>query len=139
MKELRTSKPIRERSSGRSSASRTVIVPEDTSQHQSRAVLLDQDHRQGQDASSDAVDPLWQQYLATQSEELRNLLIERYMPIVQKRAERRWSSLPGTVELDDLISAGNLGLMNAVTAFDPSRGIKFEAFCLHRIDGSMTD
>ena len=139
MKELRTTKPIRERSAGHTPASRTVIVPENPGQNQSRAVFLDQEHHQEPEASADEKDPLWQQYLATQSKELRNLLIERYMNIVRNQAERIWSRLPDGVELDDLISAGTLGLMDAVSAFDPSRKIKFEAFCLHRIRGSIVD
>ena len=71
--------------------------------------------------------------------QLRNRLIERYISIVYSRAERLWSKLPEGIELDDLIQVGTCGLMDAISSFDPSRGIRFEAFCLTRIQGAMQD
>jgi len=70
---------------------------------------------------------------------LRNQLVERYMPLVRKWAERIWVKLPEGVELDDLISAGTFGLMEAINVFDISRGIPFEAFCAQRVKGAMYD
>jgi RNA polymerase sigma factor for flagellar operon FliA len=43
------------------------------------------------------------------------------------------------VELDDLISAGTFGLMDAIDAYDPARGVKFETYCAPRIKGSILD
>ena len=54
-------------------------------------------------------------------------------------AERIWSRLPDGVELDDLISAGVFGLMDAIDAFDLTRGVKFETYCVPRIRGAMLD
>ena len=54
-------------------------------------------------------------------------------------AERLHSKLPDKVELDDLISAGIFGLMDAIDAFDPERGVKFETYCSPRIKGSILD
>ena len=71
--------------------------------------------------------------------ELRNLLIEHYMPIVYHRADRIRVKLPDEIERDDLISAGTFGLIDAITAFDPERGVKFETFCLPRVQGAMLD
>jgi len=83
---------------------------------------------------------LWYQFTETPSDcFLRNRLIERYMPLVRNRAERIWAKLPDGVELDDLVSAGTFGLMNAISVFDISRGIPFEAFCVRRVDGAMLD
>ncbi|MDR1485171.1 MAG: FliA/WhiG family RNA polymerase sigma factor [Planctomycetaceae bacterium] len=87
----------------------------------------------------DEADQLWILYKQNPTDQLRNRLIERYMPIVRSRAERIWTRLPDGIELDDLISAGNFGLMDAISVFDPSRGIRFEAFCLPRIQGSIVD
>ncbi|MDR2761464.1 MAG: FliA/WhiG family RNA polymerase sigma factor [Planctomycetaceae bacterium] len=87
----------------------------------------------------DEADQLWILYKKNPTDQLRNRLIERYMPIVRSRAERIWARLPEGIELDDLISAGNFGLMDAISVFDPSRGIRFEAFCLPRIQGSIVD
>ena len=70
---------------------------------------------------------------------LRNRLVERYLPLVKYNGERIWSRLPDGVELDDLISAGVFGLMDAIKAFDMNRGVKFETYCVPRIRGAMLD
>ena len=72
-------------------------------------------------------------------EELRNRLVERYMPLVRYNGERIWQRLPDGVELDDLISAGIFGLMDAIDAYDMERGVKFETYCVPRIRGAMLD
>jgi RNA polymerase sigma factor for flagellar operon FliA len=83
---------------------------------------------------------LWHTYKADLSnKELRNRLVERYLPLVKYNGERIWSRLPEGVELDDLISAGVFGLMDAIDAFDLSRGVKFETYCVPRIRGAMLD
>ena len=71
--------------------------------------------------------------------QLRNQLMERYFPLVKYNGERIWQRLPDGVELDDLISAGVFGLMDAIDAFDMSRGVKFETYCVPRIRGAMLD
>ena len=65
--------------------------------------------------------------------------MERYFPLVKYNAERIWQRLPDGVELDDLISAGVFGLMDAIDAFDMERGVKFETYCVPRIRGAMLD
>lgn len=72
-------------------------------------------------------------------EALRNRLVERYMPLVRYNGEKIWQRLPDGVELDDLISAGIFGLMDAIDAFDLQRGVKFETYCVPRIRGAMLD
>ena len=71
--------------------------------------------------------------------ELRNQLVEHYLPLVKYNAERIWARLPDGVDLDDLISAGVFGLMDAIDAFDLERGVKFETYCVPRIRGAMLD
>ena len=73
------------------------------------------------------------------NESLRNRLIERYLSLVKYNGERIWARLPEGVELDDLISAGVFGLMDAIDAFDLTRGVKFETYCVPRIRGAMLD
>jgi RNA polymerase sigma factor FliA len=85
------------------------------------------------------VQQLWRDYRAEPTVELRNQLVELYLPLVKYNAERIWSRLPDGVELDDLISAGIFGLMDAVDAFDLQRGVKFETYCVPRIRGAMLD
>jgi RNA polymerase sigma factor for flagellar operon FliA len=65
--------------------------------------------------------------------------MEHYRDLVRYCAERLHSKLPDKVELDDLISAGTFGLMDAIDAFDPTRGVKFETYCSPRIRGSILD
>ena len=72
-------------------------------------------------------------------EELRNILMERHYPLVKYIAERLLQTLPKSIELDDLISAGLFGLMDAIRGFDPDRGIKFKTYCTTRIRGSILD
>src|SRR5579863_7241529 len=83
---------------------------------------------------------IWKSYKQDQSDqELRNVLIERYLPLVRYNAERVWAKLPDGVDLNDLISAGVFGLMDAIEAFDLTRGVKFETYCVPRIRGAMLD
>ena len=93
----------------------------------------------GEPVLDEDVDQLWALYKKNPTDQLRNRLIERYIPIVYSRAERLWHKLPEGIELDDLIQVGTCGLMEAISSFDPSRGIRFEAFCLTRIQGAMQD
>src|SRR5919202_404 len=85
------------------------------------------------------VQQLWRDYKAGPSLELRNQLVELYLPLVKYNAERIWARLPEGVDLDDLISAGVFGLMDAIDAFDLERGVKFETYCAPRIRGAMLD
>ena len=59
--------------------------------------------------------------------------------MVKYNAERVWAKLPEGVDLNDLISAGVFGLMDAIEAFDLSRGVKFETYCVPRSRGAMLD
>jgi len=83
---------------------------------------------------------VWIVYKQDQTDQsLRNRLIERYLPLVRYNAERVWAKLPEGVDLNDLISAGVFGLMDAIDAFDIDRGVKFETYCVPRIRGAMLD
>ena len=72
-------------------------------------------------------------------EALRNELMERHLPLVRYIAERLLQTLPKSIELDDLVSAGLFGLMDAIRGFDADRGIKFKTYCSTRIRGSILD
>lgn len=86
------------------------------------------------------VEQLWIEFKKDLSnQELRNRLVEIHLPLVKYNGERIWARLPEGVELDDLISAGVFGLMDAIDAFDLSRGVKFETYCVPRIRGAMLD
>ena len=90
--------------------------------------------------SDDPIHQVWRIYKVDLSrKDLRNQLVEKYMPLVKYNGERIWARLPEGVELDDLISAGVFGLMDAIDAFDLTRGVKFETYCVPRIRGAMLD
>ena len=65
--------------------------------------------------------------------------MERHYPLVRYIAERLLQTLPKSIELDDLVSAGLFGLMDAIRGFDAGRGIKFKTYCSTRIRGSILD
>tara|TARA_B100000809_G_scaffold237942_1_gene258290 strand:- start:3133 stop:3918 length:786 start_codon:yes stop_codon:yes gene_type:complete len=93
--------------------------------------------------NSTAVDEIyqvWQDYKNdSTNQSLRNRLVEKYFPMVKYNAQRVWARLPDGVEIDDLISAGVFGLIDAINAFDLTRGVKFETYCVPRIRGAMLD
>src|SRR5690242_12526052 len=90
--------------------------------------------------AAEDVAQIWDAFEADPSnQDLRNRLVEIYLPLVKYNGERIWSRLPEGVELDDLVSAGVFGLMDAIDAFDLSRGVKFETYCVPRIRGAMLD
>jgi RNA polymerase sigma factor for flagellar operon FliA len=82
---------------------------------------------------------VWAEYKAAPSPEQRNDLMEHYLPLVNKCAQRLHQKLPAVVQIDDLVSAGVLGLMDAIEAFEPGRAIKFATFSALRIRGAILD
>src|SRR3954469_14027320 len=82
---------------------------------------------------------IWVEYKKNKTEPLRNALMENYLHLVRYNAERIHVKLPDEVELDDLMSAGIFGLMDAINAFDLDRGVKFETYCAPRIRGAILD
>ena len=91
-------------------------------------------------ATEEEIAQVWLDFKRDQSNQnLRNALIERFLPLVRYNAERVWAKLPDGVDLNDLISAGVFGLMEAIEAFDLDRGVKFETYCVPRIRGAMLD
>lgn len=88
---------------------------------------------------SEALQSMWREYKRTSSVVLRNQLIEAYLPLVDFLSERIAERLPRCVDVDEVRSAGVLGLLDAVEGFDINRGIKFETYCSLRVRGSILD
>ncbi len=63
----------------------------------------------------------------------------QFFPYIEKVARRLARRLPAHVEIDDLVSSGVIGLMEAADRFDPTRVDRFEAFAEFRIRGAMLD
>jgi RNA polymerase sigma factor for flagellar operon FliA len=60
-------------------------------------------------------------------------------PLVKRVAFQMRQHLPSHVEMDDLVGAGTLGLVDALRKFDPSRKVKLESYARHRIRGGILD
>ncbi len=69
----------------------------------------------------------------------RDRLIREYIPLVKYHAGVIKLRLPPHIELDDLISSGIVGLIDAIDRFDPGKGVKFKTYAEFRIRGSMLD
>lgn len=69
----------------------------------------------------------------------RDQLILTYTPLIKFIATRMASRLPPQVSLDDLISCGTIGLIDAINKFDPSKNVQFKTYAEFRIKGAMLD
>jgi RNA polymerase sigma factor for flagellar operon FliA len=69
----------------------------------------------------------------------REKLIADHVPLIKYHAFRLASHLPPNIEINDLIGAGALGLIDAIEKFEPSRGVKFKTYAELRIRGEMLD
>lgn len=69
----------------------------------------------------------------------RDALILEHLPQIKYIAHRISAKLPAHVELNDLVSAGVLGLLDAVEKFDPARGVKFKTYAELRVKGAILD
>jgi RNA polymerase sigma factor for flagellar operon FliA len=81
----------------------------------------------------------WARYQRYKSDELRQKLLNRYLPLVRNVATRMAMGFPRSVELTDLINTGVIGLIEAFGHFDPARGVKFETYAVPRIRGAILD
>ena len=82
---------------------------------------------------------IWERVAATQDGVARQQLVEIYARVVKYVAGRMAIGLPHYVDHNDLISAGLLGLIQAIDNFDMNRGIKFETYAIPRIRGAILD
>lgn len=81
----------------------------------------------------------WEAYRHSGDPEIRQQLLNQYLPLVRNVAGRMAHGFPKSVELSDLISTGVIGLIEALKNFDPDRGVKFETFAVPRIRGAILD
>lgn len=87
------------------------------------------------------IDAAWLKFWNTKSPSLRKRIIEYYLPLASKIGNTYKKVLPyrPLVEGCDLINDASIGMIQAVDAFDPYRGIKFETFCKKRMFGAIYD
>jgi RNA polymerase sigma factor for flagellar operon FliA len=82
---------------------------------------------------------LWQAYQEHGDASAREQLIQENLRLVYHMAWKVMKSCPQEVEFDDLLSAGTIGLMNAIDNFDPERGLAFSTLAAPRIRGAILD
>lgn len=68
-----------------------------------------------------------------------NDLVVRYAPLVKRIAQHLMHRLPSSVQIDDLIQSGMIGLLEAARQYDPSQGASFQTYAGIRIRGAMLD
>jgi len=85
------------------------------------------------------VDTLWTEYRQNGSKVAKDKILAEYAGLVKYIADRVGYSLPRSVDRQDLVSCGILGLIKAVETFDPAKDIKFETFASHKIRGAILD
>ncbi len=86
-----------------------------------------------------SVKNLWREYTQTGSKLAKDKLLLEYAHIVKYITHRLAANLPSSVDRNDLLSAGVMGLIKAVETFEPERGFKFETFAGHKIRGAVLD
>ena len=69
----------------------------------------------------------------------RSALIKQYQPLVRRLAHYMMAKLPASVEVDDLIQVGLIGLADALSRYESAQGVQFETFATQRIRGAMLD
>ncbi len=86
-----------------------------------------------------AITAIWEHYKETNDSEVRDKLLNNYLPLVKNVAGRMAATFPKSVDLNDLVNTGVIGLIEAFNNFDPGRGVKFETFAVPRIRGAILD
>jgi RNA polymerase sigma factor for flagellar operon FliA len=69
----------------------------------------------------------------------KNQLLADHAPLVKRLAHQMKAKLPPSVEVDDLIQAGMIGLLDAVSRYEENHGAQFETYAVQRIRGAMLD
>jgi RNA polymerase sigma factor for flagellar operon FliA len=95
--------------------------------------------RTAREAKREYENKLWSAWFNGHDENARNALWVHYQGLVRYIAERQKTKLPDCVDVQDLVSAGNMGLLDAISKYDPTKGTRFETYCVPRIRGSMVD
>ena len=78
-------------------------------------------------------------YRSIKDSKTKDEIIIEYAPLIKYIAQKLAAKLPANVELDDLISCGVIGLMDAIEKFNPNRDNKFKTYAEFRIKGAMLD
>lgn len=87
---------------------------------------------------SNSNDDIWERFRRGDPSAREDLILA-YMPLVNFVAKKINNNLPTNVELDDLVSDGFFGLIDAIEKFEPDRGFQFQTYAVSRIRGEIID
>ncbi len=91
-----------------------------------------------EDLRKEPLYPVWQRVRAGDRAS-RDQVVQQYAPLVKYVVGRMAIALPASMDRDDILSAGTVGLLQAVDRFDPDQGVRFQTYALRRIRGAITD
>ncbi len=86
-----------------------------------------------------ATQVIWENYKKTLDPVTRDKLLREYLQLVKNVASRMAIGFPKSVEFNDLVNTGVIGLIEAFNNYDPARGVKFETYAVPRIRGAILD
>ncbi len=84
-------------------------------------------------------DAIWGIWIEKREQSVKDELVLRYLPLVEQVAGRIKIGLPNSVQLEELVNSGIIGLISAVENFEPQRGFQFATYAVNRIRGSILD
>ena len=82
---------------------------------------------------------LWKKLVKTGDQQIRDYFVLKYAPLVKYVAGKVSMGMPQNIEFDDLVSYGIFGLIDAISKYDPDRGIKFKTYAMTRVRGAIFD
>jgi RNA polymerase sigma factor FliA len=85
------------------------------------------------------IEALWEEYKSNPTPNILQSLMVAYLPLVKKIAFGFLRKKPALLDYEDLIQAGNMGLMNAITRFDDTKGASFKTYATIRVRGAIID
>jgi RNA polymerase sigma factor for flagellar operon FliA len=89
--------------------------------------------------SVEEIADLWNRYQASGDSGALEGLVVHYQRLVKYVVDRLAITRPVILDIEDLVSYGNIGLLEAIDRFDAARGVKFETFAIRRIRGTIVD
>ncbi len=92
-----------------------------------------------QELTKMGTDELWLLWETDKNQIIKDELVIRHLQLVEQVAGRIRIGLPASVQLDELVNSGIIGLISSVDNYDLSRGFKFSTFAVNRIRGSILD
>lgn len=92
-----------------------------------------------EDPISKESENIWIDYYRTRDVNVRNEIILKYVYLVKHVVNRMWGSYSHLKQMEDMVSCGVIGLIDAIDRYDLSRGVKFETYAYFRIRGEIID